>query len=77
MEVTNNQYNDLLDELIKTLPPQLHPDEVTAHMVATASGYSINGARTLLDRQVSEGLLEKHKAIDGGKIVMAYKRKEK
>ena len=75
MKINNEQYNELLTELIKTLPPELQPDEVTATMLAKETGYSINGARIVLDRKVREGLLEKHEAIDGGKKVMAYKKK--
>ena len=71
MEVNRN---DLLQEILKTLPPPLQPDEVTAQMVADASGYSINGARVFLDRQVTAGLLEKHEAINGKQLIMAYKK---
>ena len=75
MRITNDDYNDLLDDLLKTLPPQLQPDEITAQVFSKASGYSINGARVFLDRQVAAGLLEKHEAMNGGQLIMAYRKK--
>lgn len=67
--------NELLQELINGLPPQLQPDEVTAGMVSKSTGYSIQGARTYLDRLVKDGSLEKHDAVSEGKIVKAYRKK--
>ena len=67
--------NDLLAEILKSLPPQLQPDEVTASMLAKAGGYSPNGARQHLAKLVADGILEKHEAIYEGKIVTAYRKK--
>lgn len=69
--------NELLLEIVKTLPQPLNPDEVTATMVANAAGYSINGARQFLTREVQAGRLESHDAIENGKIVKAYRKVKK
>jgi hypothetical protein len=44
-------------------------------MVSKSTGYSIQGARTYLDRLVKDGSLEKHDAVSEGKIVKAYRKK--
>ena len=75
MQITNDDYNDLLNDLLKTLSPQLQPDEITTQIFSKASGYSVNGARVFLDRQVADGLLEKHEAMNGGQLIMAYRKK--
>ena len=67
--------NDLLAEILKSLPPQLQPDEVTASMLAKAGGYSPNGARQHLAKLEKDGVLTKHEAIFEGKIVTAYRKK--
>lgn len=76
MQITKDDYNDLLAEIIKTLPTPLQPDEITSRMLSESSGYSLYGARQRLIKLEREGKLTKRDALYNGKIVSAYRKVE-
>lgn len=66
--------NELLAEIINTLPQPLQPDEITARMLSDSAGYSIQGARQHLAKLEKNGTLTKREALHEGKIVIAYRK---
>ena len=76
MQITNDDYNDLLNELINSLPPPVQPDEITIKMFAARTGYSISGAGGYLDNEVRRGNLTRRSALVDGRWVSVYGKAE-
>jgi hypothetical protein len=74
MDVSKSDILEMLAREVESEP--MRPDEFTIEMFMKRTGYSMNGARTFLDRKVRDGLLSMRKIRGTHCWINVYGKKE-
>ena len=76
-EKLQNEMDSLLERLVKQLPENIHPDDVTINMIMERGHLGYEAARKFLEQKVADGMLKHVEVVaSSGRVTIAYRENE-